>query len=854
MSGHHSPFLRNLAEATLRYRWAILLLNILALAWLLTGMAARGKEFGDHIAYMRALRESPQVADTAHVIPPPIFNADYHVWFDKDNPDLVAFDRFQKVFAKEELALVAVAAKEGDIFDNRHLATLRTLTERFWTVPYVNRVDGLVNFNYTTADGDELLVEDFIPSTPLAEADLAEKKRVALADPILSKFLLSRDAGMTQIALRVIVPEGYPEGHIEAKRAMDSLVQLARAENPGLDFRLGGTVVMNTAFNEFAQKDSQTLVPLMFLIIILALAFLLRSFWGTVLPMGLLVTSILFPIALFVGVMGMSLNNASVNVVQILVTIAIADSVHILTIFFQGMKQGMKRNEAIVHTFQVNFIPCLITSATTAAGFFSLLLQDVPPFRDLGLFAGAGSLYAFLASVFTLPALLSLIPFRARAKAAAPATGSAGAAATPQPAAGSPDRGALLPQWPVAWVDRIDRRKKSIAWASLFLALASLGLFTRLVVDSSAVKFFSEETEFRQATEYIDGNIIGTNPYEFGFDAGSEGGVYDPAFLKKLERFQEYLLSRPDFRFTYVSSIVDVVKRLNQTLHGGDPAYYAIPDRDSVTAEGDTLRARNLIAQYILLYTLSLPQGMDLTNQVNVDNSKARVTAFQQQLTSSRQTAVAAEINAWLDREMPEAGARTLGVPIMFGNMMEMAMPGMLKGAATSLLLITFMLVVTFRSLRAGLLSMIPNVLPVVVMYGIIGLSGYMVNLSVAVVAMITLGIAVDDTVHFMQHYLEGIRQGLPRKQAIVRSFQECGLAIVFTSIILVAGFLSLTLSDFAVNQDLGMFCSLVWVLALLAEFTVLPAIILLIGERKAAKEAAAAAMAPSGKAAAAAA
>jgi predicted RND superfamily exporter protein len=713
-------------------------------------------------------------------------------------------------------------------------------------------VDGLVNFNYTTAVGDELAVEDFIPSTPLAEADLAEKKSVALADPILSRFLLSKDAGMTQIALRVIVPEGYPEGHIEAKRAMDSLVRLARTENPGLDFRLGGTVVMNTAFNEFAQKDSQTLVPLMFLIIILALIFLLRSFWGTALPMGLLVTSILFPIALFVGVMGMSLNNASVNVVQILVTIAIADSVHILTIFFQGLKQGMKRDEAIVHTMEVNFIPCLITSATTAAGFFSLLLQDVPPFRDLGLFAGTGSLYAFLASVFTLPALLSLIPFRTRAKAASPVSEAAPAAASPQAASVGPDHDALLPRWPVAWVERVDRHKKPIAWAALFLAVASLALFSRLVVDSSAVKFFSEKTEFRQATEYIDGNIIGTNPYEFGFDAGSEGGVYDPAFLKKLERFQEYLLSRPDFKFTYVNSIVDVVKRLNQTLHGGDPAYYAIPDRDSVTAEGDTLRARNLIAQYILLYSLSLPQGMDLTNQVNVDNSKARVTAFQQQLSSSRQTAVAAEINAWLEREMPEAGARTLGVPIMFGNMMEMAMPGMLKGAATSLLLITFLLVVTFRSFRAGLLSMIPNVLPVVLMYGIIGLSGYMVNLSVAVVAMITLGIAVDDTVHFMQHYLEGIRRGLPRKQAIVHSFQECGLAIVFTSIILVAGFMSLTLSDFAVNQDLGMFCSLVWVLALLAEFTVLPAIILLLGERKAAREADLVPAAPSGKAAAA--
>jgi predicted RND superfamily exporter protein len=384
-------------------------------------------------------------------------------------------------------------------------------------------------------------------------------------------------------------------------------------------------------------------------------------------------------------------------------------------------------------------------------------------------------------------------------------------------------------------VDWVDRWKHAIVWTSMALTLGSFYFITRIEVDSHAVKYFGPETEFRQATEYIDNNIIGTNPFEFGFDAGEPGGVYDPAFLKKVERFQEHLLSRPEYKFTHVSSIVDVVKRLNQTLHGGDKAFYAIPDRDSVTAEGDTLKARNLIAQYILLYTLSLPQGMELTNQVNIDNSMARVTGFQRSMTSSMQGGFADEINAWLEKEMPEVHARTLGVPVMFANMMNMAMPGMIGGTGTSLLLITLLLILTFRSIKAGLLSLIPNIWPIVVMYGLVGLSGYMVNLSVAVVGMITLGIAVDDTVHFMLHYLDGIKSGLTRKQALVLSFQECGVAILFTSVILIAGFMMLTLSDFAINRDLGMFCSLVWALALLAEFTMLPAVILVLDrDRKA--------------------
>lgn len=818
-AGTQPAFIRKLGEAVIRFRWPIIILNLLVLAFVMANMGKRGKEFGEHVAYMKAIRENPQLADPNHKSPPPIFDADYHVWFAKDNADLLAFDAFQRVFAKEELGMIAVVAKNGDVFTDRNLATLRTLTDRLWTVPYATRVDGLVNFNYTTANGDDLVVEDFIAAPPLGDSLLAVKKKLALADPVLSKFLVSKDARMTQISLRVIAPADYPDAHLEAKHAMDSLVNLARAENPDLEFKMGGTVVMSSAFNTYATKDFQTLVPLMFAAIILVLSFLLRSFWGTAMPMGLLFTSILFPIALFVGVFGMSLNNASVNVIQILVTIAIADSVHILTIFFQGLKLGMSKRDAILYTFETNFMPCLITWVNTAVGFYSLLWQDIPPFQHLGLFAGTGTMYAFLASVFTLPALLSLLPFK-------PKPGAVAAMAHDRAA-----RDKALPQWPIALVDWVDRWKRPIVWISAGLTLASVALFFRINVDSHAVKYFGKETEFRQATEYIDNNIVGTNPFEFAFDAGEPGGVFDPAFLKKVERFQKHMLDSAGYKFTHASSLVDIVKRLNQTMHGGDPAFYTIPDRDSVTAEGDTLKARNLIAQYVLLYTLSLPQGMELTNQINIDNSKARVTAFQQGMTSTEQDRIARALNAWLEQEMPETKARALGVPIMFANMMNMAMPGMLQGMGSSLLIITLLLVFTFRSWKAGLLSLIPNVWPILVMYGLIGASGYMVNLSVAIVGMITLGIAVDDTVHFMLHYLDGIRAGRTRKQALVQSFQECGVAIIFTSVILIAGFSALMLSDFAINADLGMFCSLVWALALLAEFTMLPAVILMLGK-----------------------
>jgi predicted RND superfamily exporter protein len=683
-------------------------------------------------------------------------------------------------------------------------------------LPYVNRVDGLTNFNYTSVDGDDLLVEDFVEGLPLTPEALAKKKKTALGDPLIPRFLLSQKADMTQISLRVISPKGFPEANMQLRLAAEKKVAALEAANPDLDVKLGGMVMLNTAFQSYAQKDLQTLVPAMFLLIILVLGGTLRSFWGVVLPMGLLISSVLFPVFLYVGHLGFSLTNPTMNVMQMLVAVAIADSVHLLALFFRGLRGGLDKRQAIVNTLEKNFVPCLITSVTTAIGFFSLMLQDIPPFVDLGLFAGTGVLYAWFVSVFTLPALLSLIPFKSKKGK----TVSVEELDRPGPVS------VAVSRW-------IVRKKLWILATGIAIFAGAVLLIPRIAVDSNAVKYFAKHTEFRQATEYIDANIIGTAPVEFNFDTGEPNGVYSPEALKKIERFTAHIADHPEYHITYVSSIVDVVKRLNMTLHGNDPAYYRIPDRDSVTAEGDTLRAKSLIAQYLLLYTMSLPQGMEITNQISVDNGKARATAFMRSISSWEQLRIVEELDAWLAQEMPEMKAKAVGVPVMFGHLMKIAIPGMLKGLAISILFITLVMMVTFRSFKVGLFSMIPNVWPLVAVFGVIGLTQYTVNLSVAVVGMITLGIAVDDTVYFLSKYLLARKKGLYGADAFAYSFRLVGAPLIFTSLILVAGFGSLTFSDFALNSDMGMLCSAVIALALAADLILLPAMILVFEKKE---------------------
>ncbi len=923
----------------LKYRWAIILSNIALLVVVTAAMVNRGKEFGEHVAYMKELRNNPMAFDSTHKAPPPIFNADYHVFFKSDNRDLMEYDELQKVFVKEDNLIIVVQAKNGDLFTQENLASIKEITDKSWSVPYVNRVDGLTNFNYTTVDEDDMLVEDFIDEVPETKEELGRKKHLALNDSLMPHFLISKKADLTQISLRVIAPPEFETALEEAQKAtvfltneilsgysqykkdflqkllylnaenvqykktaaklaqklqvrfhqdvvdkwtknpgtldeffnspllgtihekVDALKkenkeldfeeavnnavdknldadfetmysalksqnldlslpelsqtnwethsQLAQKPNNNLDIKLGGTVMLNNAFKEYAQNDMQTLIPVMFLIIMVFLGVTLRSSMSVFLPMILLFTAIVFPIFLFVGAFDRYLTNVSMNVMQMLVAVAIADSVHILAVFYRGLRNGLDKKQSVVLTVEKNFLPCLITSVTTAIGFYSLVFQDIPPFNDLGIFAGTGTIYAFFASVFTLPAFLSLLPFRTRVHKDA--------------------HEKLKKPAPIyIWIAHfVTQNQKSIRWVAGGLTVISLALMLNIHVDSNAVKYFSPTTSFRQATEFIDANIIGTNALELRFQSGEENGVYDPEFLLKIEKFANFIKAHPEFEITYVSSIADVVKRLNQTMHGDDPGYYSIPFRDSVIAEGDTLFARNLIAQYMLLYTMSLPQGMEITNQVNLDNSEARVVAFIRSVSSGRQLEIIEEINQWLEKNMPETAARGLGVPVMFGKLMDVAIPGMLVSLGISFVFITLVLMATFRSVKIGLFSMIPNVWPIIIIFGLVGAVGYTVNLSVAVVGMITLGICVDDSVHFLVKYLNAIKEGHRGEHAFTEALNQVGAPILFTSIILVMGFGALIFSDFALNSDMGMLCSAVIALAVVADFILLPATIL---------------------------
>ncbi|MDH3870756.1 MAG: MMPL family transporter, partial [Gammaproteobacteria bacterium] len=492
------------------------------------------------------------------------------------------------------------------------------------------------------------------------------------------------------------------------------------------------------------------------------------------------------------GWLGMSLNPASSNAPIIILTLAVADSVHILVTLMQQLRRGVHRQQAIVESLRINFQAVSLTSITTVIGFLTMNLSDAPPFRDLGNIVALGVTAALLYSVLLLPALMAVLPLHATAV-----------------------KPASIPEL----LDRlagfvIARRVPVLRAAWIAIAVASAGML-QIEFSDDWVKYFDSRYELRTATDFMEENLLGAHIIEYSLDSGEAGGISEPAYLATLEAFADWYREQP--RVGHVQTIVAMMKRLNRNLHGDDPAYYRLPEQ------------RELAAQYLLLYEMSLPYGLDLNNQINVDKSATRMIVTLKGISTLELRELEERARAWLEENAPaHMVSHGTGLSMIWAHISRRNIHSMLGAAFLALLLISGLLVFALRSLRFGVVSLFPNLAPAFMAFGIWGLLVGQVGLGLSVVVSLTLGIVVDDTVHFLSHYLRARREdGLEPAAAIRYSFGTVGTAMWITTVTLVAGFLVLTLSGYKMNADMGLLSAITLSLALLMDFLFLPALLL---------------------------
>ena len=716
---------------------------------------------------------------------------DYRSMFGKENPQLALLDAFENIYGSSDNTLIAVAPDSGTMFSREALTAMEEITDAAWTIPYSIRVESLTNFAHSSADEDELIVESLVSDAALLEpSDIRRIQDIALNESAIAGRLVSRDGKVGGLVVNFALPDDPDLAVIEITDFMDDMLNEARRQNPDIRYYMTGNVPLNRTFYDATQNDLLTLGPSVMVVITVFALIMLRSLLATV-ALVLMVMFSANTVIGFAGWFGVIFSPANAGVPVIVLTVAVANSIHIVDTFLDAMRQGGKtRVAAIIDSLNANLWPVFLTSVTTIIGFLSLNFSESPPFRVMGNLVALGVFCTFLYSIVLLPALLAVLPIRTQKKA----------------------QKKTRPFFDRFATFVIVKRQILLVLSITVAVILTVGIF-RLELTDDWWTFFDERYPFRKDTDFVSENLTGIPLLEYSLESGGSNGITNPEYLHQVEKFANWFREQPEV--LHVQAFSDIMKRLNMNMHGDDPAFKRLPDQP------------DLAAQYLLLYEFSLPQGQDLNNQIDVSKSSTRMTVTLQNLTSEHQRQLDERAQTWIAENAPGLTTEATGLNVAFAHLSQRNIYSMLTGTIAAMGLISLILMAVFKNVRIGLISLIPNFLPAALSLGLWGYLFGRVGLAGSVMTAFAFGIIVDDTIHFLTRYLKARRRGSTAEEAVRFSFNATGYALWTTSVVLTCGFLVFATSGFQLSWTLGFLLALTISFAFLADFLCLPPLLI---------------------------
>lgn len=725
------------------------------------------------------------------------FRGDYKVFFEETYGPAQDFEEMQKVFTKTENVAVLILPGSGEVVSKDSLTLIENFTDDAWQIPYSSRVDSLTNYQYSWAEYDDMIVENLVEDIPsLTQEDLDRIYSISMKEQGIKGNLLSEDGRATMVNVALQLPETLDNTKIvfEIKEYVDDIIAKYQEQYPDAEFHMTGVVPMNYALAKEARKDITTLVPAMLVIVILLIGVMIRSFLATLAISIVLILSIGATMGI-AGWMGYFLSVATVNVPIVVFIIGVADCVHMAASMQYAQRQGKTREEAVLYSLDLNWSPIFITSATTAVGFSSLMLSDSPVFVDFGLLCAIGVTICYLMSIFFFAALMKVLPVKL---------------------AGKDEKPSVFME---NFAEFVIKYQKMLLVGGVVVVGTLSAMAFRNELNDVAMEYFAESTEFYQAASTQDENLSGISRIYWALYTGESGGISEPDFIRTMDTFQQWLSQQPEV--DHVSSLADTYKRLNKNMHGDDESWYRIPDN------------RELAAQYLLLYEMSLPYGLDLNNQIDIDKSAVRMTSILKNIGSKEIIELETRATQWFEENTDGIRLAVAGPPLMFSHIGQTNMRSMIQSMAIAMVVISGILIFALKSLRLGVISLLPNIAPALVGFGIWSfISGY-ISLGLSIVASMTLGIIVDDCVHFLSKYKRAREDGLSSEDAIRYAFVSVGRALVITTVVLSIGFCILLFSSFSLNAEMGAATTLVITSALVVDFLLLPPLLLWLDKAK---------------------
>lgn len=716
---------------------------------------------------------------------------DFKVLFSDENHYLKRSREIDAQFYTADSIVLLVEPNGPSIYTHDNIEMLAWLTDESWKLPYSIRVDSLTNFQRTHADEESLFIEYFIEDPEsLTEDDIAERREYASNSTILSNSFTNVTGSASALQITLALPEGDRMELLDNLAAASrDLARRAELKYPGVKIYLSGDLSLESAFIEIIIHDIFELGPIILVICCLVVAFLLRSVIAVICSLVIIVFSVIVTMG-FASLQGVVLTPSSVLAPLMIIVLALADAIHLLTQFYIQVGMGCTKERAIIKSLKINIRPIFLTSVTTAIGFLGMNFSASPAFQDFGNIAAGGVMVAYVYSLILFPAIISWLP-----------TGQ---------------------NKPLDLVNVMDRLSEYCIRGSNQILVVSLVVITFIVsfipnnqFNDAVRNYFDENLEFRQALEFGNEHLSGTQYIAFAMESNEPGGINNPEFLSKMDQFSEWF--RDQAGVVNVTSHIDIMKNLNQAMNGNDEAWHKVPEN------------RPLASQYFLLYEMGLPQGFDIGRDIDEDRSAMRLIVSLNQMDNKNLVGLEKRAEEWLLSNAPEYHSKGTSRALMFSSLGEIVTKSMINGSIFALVCITITLLIGLKSFKYGFISIIPNVFPAAIVFGLWGIFVKEVNMIAAMIFSISLGLVVDDTVHFLTKYIDEHKRTNDAKAAIRYAFRTAGSALVVTTIALTCGLSVLLLSNFGPSVTaIKMLCPII-VIALALDLFFLPSVLIAV-------------------------
>ena len=726
------------------------------------------------------------------------FNPDLETYFPEGHPAVIRYNEIDDMFIPTDNLIIAVHSNEGTLFNGDSLKVIEELTKKSWTIPYSVRVDSLTNYSYVKSVNDDLIVEPFIEEAEKKSIEFFEKRENLVAgEDIIYKSLISEDKKTSVVSIIVDPPGPNKEDqNSELINYLLGFIEPIKESNENLDIRLLGNPYLDYISPRIVKAEMPVVMPLMLLLIFLIVFLMIRSYTAVLATFIVILMSL---IATFgsIGILGNPLNQMVSTIPILIITLALADCIHLFSIYFQNRIKGISSKESMEKSLEMNIQPLFLTTISTCIGFLCLNFIEVTPLRDLGNAVAIGIGFAFIFTIFFIAPIVSFFEVKTASK-----------------------------------VTKQTRFSTSVGsfilknGNKLIFSITSISFLILLCIpmnelDENPTQMYAEGfTSFSSDTLWLDEKLSVTFPVNF-LATNEEGQVSDPDFLKILDKFSVWLEERE--QVNHVTSLANNMKNLNKSMHGDDPEWKRIPEN------------ADLSAQYLFFYEMSLPMGLDLNSSISQDRKSTKISATLKDMSSNEFKEFNNEVLRYLrQNNLENMISEASSFRVIFTYMTEAIVNSLLYGLFIGILLITLIIGLFFRSYLLPALSIFPNILPIGMGFGLWGLFVGEVGFMVAVGMGSTLGVIVDFTVHFLSKY-ELARKEFKKsvEESVIYSFETVGFALIIMTVVLALGFSVLNLVTFIPIQDFAKFSVICFVGGLIINFLFLPNLLMKFDKRK---------------------